>query len=107
MMAAGMQAGKQFEWLTGGHVRAGMHEVIYSDACAEAVEAARARGQSSLWRVSSTLFGHIASDVPLQPLGRFAHAPDAHGYPTTLCGDYVQSELEAINLKGQRVQLSM
>lgn len=31
-----LQAGKQLEWLTGGHVQAGMHEVTLSgDRCAE------------------------------------------------------------------------
>jgi isopenicillin N synthase-like dioxygenase len=96
------QAGKQFEWLTGGHVRAGMHEVIFSGACAAAVEAADQRDPAAaLWRVSSTLFGHVASDVVLQPLGRFQQAPHAAAYPSTVCGDYVQAELEAISLKGR------
>ena len=25
-----VQAGKQLEWMTGGHIKAGFHEVIYS-----------------------------------------------------------------------------
>lgn len=25
------QAGKQFEWVTGGHVKAGWHEVVFTD----------------------------------------------------------------------------
>lgn len=26
-----LQAGKQLEWLTGGHIKAGFHEVIYTE----------------------------------------------------------------------------
>ena len=50
-----------------------MHEVICSEKCGGAVEEAKRRGQSQ-WRVSSTLFGHIASHVTLEPLGAFKHA---------------------------------
>jgi isopenicillin N synthase-like dioxygenase len=70
------QAGKQLEWLTGGHVQAGMHEVIVTERTQAAAAAARAAGRST-WRVSSTLFSHIASDVVLQPLLTAAHQPAA------------------------------
>lgn len=93
-----LQAGKQLEWLTGGHVRAGMHEVLFTPATAKAMAAAQAAGRS-LWRVSSTVFGHIASDVVLRPLGHFATAEAEAAYPATPCGEQVQAELEAINLK--------
>jgi isopenicillin N synthase-like dioxygenase len=36
-----IQAGKQFEWLTGGHVLAGFHEVVVSPATLEAVAKAK------------------------------------------------------------------
>ena len=36
-----------------------------------------------MWRVSSTVFGHIASDVTLTPLGHFGEAPKAREYPIT------------------------
>eukprot|EP00898_Chlorokybus_atmophyticus_P006771 jgi/Chlat1/7095/Chrsp57S09122 len=92
-----LQAGKQLEWLTGGECQAGMHEVVYADSTAHAVEVARAAGRS-LWRVSSTVFGHIASDALLQPLGHFAHASEAHKYPATLAGEYVEAELAILRL---------
>jgi hypothetical protein len=44
-----------------------------TEATAAAVAAAQAAGRSC-WRVSSTLFSHVASDVVLQPLGPFATA---------------------------------
>ena len=93
-----VQAGKQLEHLTGGHVLAGMHEVLVSSATAAAAARARAHDRS-LWRISSTLFAHIAADETLAPLGAFADAPGAaRAYPPILCGDHVQAELAAINL---------
>uniref|UniRef100_A0A383VB58 Isopenicillin N synthase-like Fe(2+) 2OG dioxygenase domain-containing protein n=1 Tax=Tetradesmus obliquus TaxID=3088 RepID=A0A383VB58_TETOB len=111
------QAGKQLEWLTGGHVQAGMHEVLVTDATVASVAAAKAAGRST-WRVSSTVFSHIASDQLLQPLGRFAQQPGAalrypatpaglqqpgaaQRYPATPAGLQVQRELEVIQLKRQ------
>ncbi|EFJ37417.1 hypothetical protein SELMODRAFT_165027 [Selaginella moellendorffii] len=93
-----VQAGKELEWLTGGECSAGMHEVIVTKETIAAAEAAKQAGRS-LWRVSSTVFGHIASDAILQPLGHFASAQAAKNYPATLAGDYVESELAAIRLK--------
>ncbi|XP_024525722.1 uncharacterized protein LOC9659660 isoform X1 [Selaginella moellendorffii] len=93
-----VQAGKELEWLTGGECSAGMHEVIVTKETIAAAEAAEQAGRS-LWRVSSTVFGHIASDAILEPLGHFASAQAAKNYPATLAGDYVESELAAIRLK--------
>eukprot|EP00218_Dolichomastix_sp_CCMP3274_P008198 CAMPEP_0170132688 /NCGR_PEP_ID=MMETSP0033_2-20121228/692_1 /TAXON_ID=195969 /ORGANISM="Dolichomastix tenuilepis, Strain CCMP3274" /LENGTH=363 /DNA_ID=CAMNT_0010368105 /DNA_START=36 /DNA_END=1127 /DNA_ORIENTATION=+ len=94
-----LQAGKQLEWLTGGDVQAGMHEVIFSDATQAAVDKAR-EANKSLWRVSSTVFGHIASAQVLQPLGHYAQDEQKlKTYPPTHAGDQVQQELEHINLK--------
>mmetsp|Transcript_25339 Transcript_25339/g.58665 ORF Transcript_25339/g.58665 Transcript_25339/m.58665 type:complete len:141 (+) Transcript_25339:365-787(+) len=79
-----LQAGLQLEWLTNGLVAAGMHEVVVSQATANAVsftEAAAATtgtaaaeaggevpGPPHLWRVSSTMFAHANSAVTLRPL---------------------------------------
>jgi isopenicillin N synthase-like dioxygenase len=92
-----LQAGKQFEWMTGGHVMAGFHEVVVVDETLAAVEKAKAENKS-LWRVSSTLFSHIASDQVLEPLPMFKDDRSAELYPATLAGDQVKQELEAINL---------
>ena len=55
-----IQAGKQLEWLTGGEILAGFHEVVVTQDTRQAVERARAEGRP-LWRVSSTVFTHVAS----------------------------------------------
>ncbi|KAI7836680.1 hypothetical protein COHA_009456 [Chlorella ohadii] len=89
-----LQAGKQMEWLTGGAVKAGFHEVICTEETLVAAQRAAAEGRPT-WRVSST----IASDVVLQPLGRFAGAPGAAAYPATPAGRQVADELAMINLR--------
>jgi len=92
-----LQAGKQFEWLTGGEVLAGYHEVVVTEDTLKAVETAKKENRS-LWRVSSTLFGHIASDNELKPLGRFATPENLKKYPPIKAGAQVQQELDVISL---------
>ncbi|KAJ1976402.1 hypothetical protein H4R33_006445 [Dimargaris cristalligena] len=100
-----VQTGRQMEWLTGGEVPAGYHEVVVT----EGTQAAMARQltkpeeeQHPLWRVSSTFFLHIASDQVLQPTApRFSKAPKADQYPPVLTGDYVKAELTGIKLMEQ------
>jgi len=92
-----VQAGKQFEWLTGGYVLAGFHEVIVSKDTIVAADKAREE-KRSLWRVSSTLFSHIASDNILEPLGIFSTEESRKKYPPTKTGDQVQQELAMIKL---------
>ncbi|CAL5323394.1 unnamed protein product [Camellia sinensis] len=62
-------------------------------------------GLGSLWRVSSTLFAHIASDAVLKPLGQFAGSPIASNYPPICTGEFVEQELAVINLKGNKGEL--
>lgn len=92
-----LQAGKQFEWLTGGEVLAGFHEVVVCPETITAVEKAKAENRS-LWRVSSTLFSHVASDNILQPLAHFATENGKQLYPAVTAGQQVQNELNAIKL---------
>jgi len=75
-----------------------MHEVIFSPATARTVEEAKAVGRCT-WRVSSTLFAHVASDRVLQPLGHFADGPLAAKYPAIQAGLQVEQELAALMLK--------
>lgn len=99
-----VQAGKQIEYLTGGYIVAGFHEVIVSEATLKAIEERKA-ADKSLWRVSSTLFSHTASDETLQPLGRFATPEAVEKYPAVLAGDQVLAELKHIELgKGFSLQ---
>jgi len=92
-----LQAGKQFEWLTGGHVLAGYHEVVVNEQTLLAKEKAEAEGRS-LWRISSTLFGHIASKESLKPVAHFAQLESAKNYPDITAGEQVLEELKAIQL---------
>ncbi|KDD73684.1 hypothetical protein H632_c1930p1 [Helicosporidium sp. ATCC 50920] len=117
-----LQVGKQLEWVTGGHLRAGYHEVVWTEALEAALEAAKkahrcfelgeadaagpgasrhdgALAPGPLWRVSSTLFGHAASDAVLRPLGVFGTPQALREYPPTPAGEQVRQELEAIALK--------
>lgn len=98
-----VQAGKQIEYLTGGHVLAGFHEVVVTDKTVAAINKAKAEKRST-WRVSSTCFGHIASDQILKPLGRFATPEALAKFPPILAGNQVQKELEAINLAKNAVK---
>ncbi|XP_047956267.1 uncharacterized protein LOC125202002 [Salvia hispanica] len=100
-----IQTGKQIEWLTGGECIAGMHEVVVTDRTIEAMKLASEQNRS-LWRVSSTLFGHIASDAVLKPLGHFADSPLACKYPLMYAGEFVELELAVINLKGSKEEAS-
>ena len=92
-----VQAGKQFEYATGGHVLAGFHEVVVVDETLAAIERAQEAGKS-LWRISSTLFGHLASDVVLQPVEKFASEEAAAKYPPIDVGAQVNAELAVIKL---------
>jgi len=92
-----LQAGKQLEWLTAGHVLAGFHEVVVSDATISAIKRAKEE-KRSLWRVSSTLFSHVASDNHLTPVGHFKSSPNASKYPKITAGQQVSEELAAIKL---------
>jgi len=74
-------------------------QVIYSQETHAAAEAAKAQGKS-LWRVSSTVFGHVASHQTLRPLGsHFPRLPAAARYPPITAGNYVEQELSVIALK--------
>ncbi len=85
------------EYLTGGYVRAGFHEVVVSKETLEAIERRSAKNES-LWRVSSTLFSHIASDWIMEPLDAFKTQETSKMYPAILAGDHVQAELNLIQL---------
>lgn len=95
-----LQAGKMFEYLTGGYVLAGFHEVVYTEAAKVAAEEARAQNKP-LWRVSSTLFSHIRHDVILRPLPEMStyYSEEANQiYEPITANDHVIKELKAINL---------
>jgi len=57
--------------------------------------------RASCWCELVQMFGHIASDAILQPLGHFQNAGRSVNYPPICAGEFVEAELAAINLKHQ------
>lgn len=100
-----LQAGIQFERITGGYVMAGFHEVIYTDKTKEIVQKRLEDNPNNpIWRVSSTLFSHIRSDVSLKPLDelkeRWVEGAEEK-YEDVKAYDQVMNELKAISLHQQ------
>lgn len=93
-----VQSGIQLEYLTAGSILRGMHEVVVSEETVRAANESRSRKSSSMWRVSSTLFGHVRSDAFLSPLGHFANLPNALKYSGVRAGEQVAEELRALEL---------
>lgn len=102
-----MQAGIMFEWITGGYVLAGFHEVIYTQATKDTVERLRreseAKGENRIfWRVSSTLFSHLRYDVDISPLpeleGFYDKLEASKKYFKCTSLEKLIEELKAINL---------
>jgi len=102
------QAGMQFEYLTGGAVVAGYHEVIVNEKTLDTIANAKKNG-TSLWRISSTVFVHVASDRVLKPLISVADTPanvieaikGKKEYPPISAGEFVANELKVIKLGRQ------
>mmetsp|Transcript_9968 Transcript_9968/g.14682 ORF Transcript_9968/g.14682 Transcript_9968/m.14682 type:complete len:343 (-) Transcript_9968:5538-6566(-) len=92
-----LQTGMQAEHLTANYLPAGFHEVVVNERTLAKLEEAQKKGGSH-WRVSSTLFSHIASDVELKPLGHFETKENLEKYKPIQCGQFVLNELKAINL---------
>jgi len=92
------QAGMQFEYLTAGAVVAGFHEVVVNDKTLEGIENAKKENRS-LWRISSTLFIHIASDEILRPL---LPCDNQEKFPQIYAGNQVANELKVISLDAKK-----
>lgn len=81
----------------GGFIKAGMHEVVVSEATKKALENSEKLGKCT-WRVSSTLFGHVKSDEILEPMGKLKTKESEEMYPSIIAGDFVAQVLKRINL---------
>lgn len=92
-----VQAGTQMEHITGGEVLAGFHEVVIVEQTIEASKRQIEKERPN-WRISSTLFYHIASDNEMKPIGRFLNEESLRKYPPLLAGTHVQRELGFIEL---------
>lgn len=90
------------EYVTGGAIKAGFHEVVVVPETLKAIERQKALPRP-LWRISSTLFYHLASDQILQPLAHFKTADALKSYPAQLVGTQVQKELGFLELSGNSI----
>ena len=102
-----MQAGIMFETMTGGYILAGYHEVIYTQSTKDKLEEVKKEMEETgkkrvLWRISSTMFGHIRFDVDISPLPQMECYYDkeeaAKKYPKMTSYEKLIEELKAINL---------
>lgn len=92
-----LQAGMQLAYVTGNTIPAGFHEVVVTEETLEAMQRAE-KAQQPSWRISSTFFYHMASDELLRPLAHFETSESADNFPPIYVGDFVQRELQFINL---------
>eukprot|EP01130_Rhizamoeba_saxonica_P018693 TRINITY_DN943_c0_g1_i2.p1 TRINITY_DN943_c0_g1~~TRINITY_DN943_c0_g1_i2.p1 ORF type:complete len:246 (-),score=56.93 TRINITY_DN943_c0_g1_i2:27-764(-) len=90
-----IQAGMQMEILTAGHIKAGYHQVVINSRTVEQIAESK-EANRSLWRISSTMFNHIASDELLTP--KIGSEEEISKYPPILAGDHVARELDKITL---------
>lgn len=92
-----VQAGKQLEWLAGGKILAGYHEVAVLESTIQAVSKAKSENHS-LWRVSSTFFYHYGHQRLLKPFDEDIPVEFAEKYPPMSTKEYIRKELEGISL---------
>jgi len=101
-----VQAGKQLEHLTGGVVKAGLHEVVVNSSTIETIQSRKeTHPDRPLIRISSTFFWHLSSDYDLAPLdlpnfpvNKYVTDVPAPIYPPLKVGEQVQNELKHIAL---------
>lgn len=100
------QAARELEYLTAGHVNAGMHEVVVLPETLEDVAKAKAAGRSTM-RVSSNFFIHARSNKVLKPLGKFANTEEAKNYPPVWVGNFNMRTWVEIGLRSPEVLQSL
>lgn len=109
-----VQAGKQIEYITGGLIKAGYHEVVVNEKTIATIEKRKVEfPDRPLVRISSTLFWHLNSDHDLAPIPELADKAKRvradqfnlgrdegkePEYPPTKVGYQVQDELKHIAL---------
>jgi hypothetical protein len=75
-----------------------MHEVIVTPEAVRRAALAVAAGRPG-WRISSTLFAHVASSQILAPLPPFAELASAANYKPIQAGEQVMGVLTQIKLR--------
>lgn len=90
-----VQAGKQLQYVTGGYILAGFHEVIVNEKTIEQYEKALKDNKPTV-RVSSTFFGHINSDKYMDVLEQFRNEETLALYPKVKEGFWLQNRLKKL-----------
>ncbi|WVQ95889.1 hypothetical protein IAU59_002988 [Kwoniella sp. CBS 9459] len=99
-----VQAGKQIEWLTGGLIKAGYHEVVCTQATLDTIDRRKVEHpERPLIRISSTFFWHLTPDFQLTAIPELKEEAEKRfgpqeDYGTMLVGDQVRRELGLIAL---------
>ncbi|KAK4109318.1 Clavaminate synthase-like protein [Canariomyces notabilis] len=109
-----VQAGKQLEYITGGLIKAGYHEVVVNERTVQVIEDRKTRfPERPLIRISSTFFWHLSSDYDLAPIPALAEEArrvraeqfqlgrdegEEAEYPPIKVGEQVSNELKHIAL---------
>ncbi|KAK4163877.1 hypothetical protein QBC43DRAFT_54806 [Cladorrhinum sp. PSN259] len=109
-----VQAGKQLEYITGGLIKAGYHEVVVNERTREVIQERKEKfPDRPLVRISSTFFWHLSSDHDLAPIPELAtKAKEVRAqqfnlgkdegeevqYPPLKVGEQVSNELKHIAL---------
>ncbi|KAK4188604.1 hypothetical protein QBC35DRAFT_189655 [Podospora australis] len=109
-----VQAGKQLEYITGGLIKAGYHEVVVNEQTVKVINDRKEKfPERPLVRISSTFFWHLSSDFDLAPLPALAEkAKEVRAaqfnlgkdegaepeYPPLKVGEQVSNELKHIAL---------
>ncbi|KAK4225166.1 hypothetical protein QBC38DRAFT_483631 [Podospora fimiseda] len=109
-----VQAGKQLEYITGGLIKAGYHEVVVNEKTKEVIQERKEKfPERPLVRISSTFFWHLSSDYDLAPIPELAtKAKEVRAqqfnlgkdegeeveYPPLKVGEQVSDELKHIAL---------
>lgn len=90
-----VQAGKQLQYITGGYILAGFHEVVVNDKTIQQIQLAKENNQP-LVRISSTFFGHINSDKYMEVLEQFRNEETLQLYPKVKEGYWLQNRLKKL-----------
>ena len=88
-----VQGGKQLEWMTGGYLKAGFHEVIHDKKVETQVKDNLRTGKSN-WRVACALFSYVQGNLRLKPFPEFNKEGVEKLYPSVSADDYVKQELK-------------
>ena len=87
-----VQGGKQLEWLTGGYLKAGFHEVIHDKKVEEQVKENLKAGRTN-WRVACAMFSYVQGNLRLKPFPQFSKPGVDKLYPSISADEYLVQEL--------------